>query len=84
MSHIKTAVSIDEGLLDGAKTLTGRLSASRSDVFSQALQDFIRKRESQELFENYNEVYAEPDPETERVLAHIRAQQRKALKGQWK
>lgn len=85
MSHIKTAVSIDEGLFDGAKTLTRRMSLSRSDVFSQALQDFVRIRENQELLENLNKIYAEEDPEEKHILEAIRAQHRKLLrKDPWK
>lgn len=84
MSHIKTAISIDEPIYREAEKLAREMKLSRSELFSKAIQDYLNRQNNRRLVENYNKVYSKQDPEEEKILTGIRSQQRKLLRKQWK
>jgi metal-responsive CopG/Arc/MetJ family transcriptional regulator len=59
MSTIKTAISIDEDLFNEVKDLSTRLNIPKSQIFSQAVQYFIDKKNNLELLKKINETYRE-------------------------
>ena len=65
MSAIKTAVSIDSELFERLEQERKSLGISRSQFFAQAIEDYLRRRETQSMIEAFNDVYGkqEPDPE---------------------
>ena len=64
VAHVKTAVSIEESLFREAGA--GRLGISRSRLFAEALREFVRWRENEELLRRLNEAHADGLDEEER------------------
>jgi len=46
VSHVKTWISIDEGLFKEAEALAEKMGISRSQLFSRAVEEFVREREN--------------------------------------
>ena len=69
MSTVKTAISIDKTLLDHISKLAVEINLSRSQIFTQAVQYFIDKKNDLDLIRRINQAY--PDildaDETERL-----------------
>ncbi len=81
MSHVKTAISIDEALFREAETWAGKLEISRSQLFARAVEEYIRERENEELLRKLNEAHAnEPDEEDKEILRHMQALHLQMLK----
>jgi len=81
---IKTAVSIRKPLFEQADELARKMNVSRSRLFGLALEEYIRRRENQDLLRELNAVYSgEPDPAEENLQAHARRSQRRIVDGEW-
>lgn len=59
MAHVKTAVSLDESLFREAEEWAGKLGVSRSQLFARAVEEYVRKRENEELLRRLNEAHAD-------------------------
>ncbi len=66
MPGVKTAISLDEGLLIKVNRLSNDLHVSRSKVFTLAVQDYLKKQENQSLLAQLNEAYEDFPLEKER------------------
>ena len=66
VARVKTAVSIEESLFREAEAWAGRLGISRSRLFAEALREFVRRRENEELLRSPNEAHADGLDEEER------------------
>ena len=55
---MKTAISIEDDLFKQAEGAARELGLSRSALFSQAVEEFIRAHMPSEITRKYNEVYA--------------------------
>ena len=54
--------------------MAGKLGISRSRLFAQAVQEYVRRRENEELLERLNEAHAGGlDEEDEKALRHMQA-----------
>ncbi len=74
MAHVKTAVSIDEGLFREAEEWAGKLGVSRSRLFANAIEEYVRRRENEELLARLNEAHADgPNEEDKEALRHAQA-----------
>jgi hypothetical protein len=83
MSNVKTAISIDAALFKQAEAAAHEMKVSRSRLFALAIEEFLRRRETQQLVASLNEVYGgEPDPEDELALQGMRRLYRKVLEGE--
>ncbi|MBC8159853.1 MAG: CopG family transcriptional regulator [Roseiflexaceae bacterium] len=70
MANVKTAISIEERLFERAEQLASEMKVSRSLLFTLAVEDFIRRRETQRIVERLNDVYGgEPDSDERQLLA---------------
>jgi Arc/MetJ family transcription regulator len=73
MTHVKTAISLDESLFREAEKWAGKLGVSRSQFYAKALAEYVRERENEELLRRLNEAHADGlDPEEEEFLERIR------------
>lgn len=73
MSHVKTAVSMDEALFREAEKWAGKLGVSRSQLFANAVSEYVRERENEELLKRLNEAHADGlDEEDEELLERMR------------
>lgn len=83
-STMKTAISIDDGLLKEADETARLLGLSRSRLFALAVDDFLRKQRQVQMLLRLNEVYANGvEPEERRLLNKIKAKVRPTVKDRW-
>lgn len=88
MSAIKTAISLDEGLLRRIDAVARELDEPRSRVLARAAEDFLRHRETRRLLERLDVAHAddevrepvEPVP-VEKALR--RRKHRQLVEGEW-
>ena len=79
-SIVKTAISLQEELFKKINKLAGELHVSRSKLFVMAVQDFIKKKESQELLSQINNAFSDhPDCEEIKIQSKMRKKQAKKL-----
>jgi metal-responsive CopG/Arc/MetJ family transcriptional regulator len=70
MRTVKTAISLPASLFEQAETLAGEMQISQSFLIEIALEEFIRRRENQQLLEKINAACEVPLSEHEQVLLH--------------
>ncbi len=58
-SIMKTAVSIPDSVFEAAETVAQRLSISRSQLYTRAIQEFLELHGAQNVTERLDRVYAE-------------------------
>jgi hypothetical protein len=85
MSIVKTAISLPEPLFERADAFARQQKISRSQLFARAVDEFLRRQESQALLEDLNRVYKEASPtseekEAQRLMSH---KLRERMKGEW-
>ena len=56
---MKTAISLPDALFDSAEALARRLGVSRSELFANAVAEFIAQHERTRLTERLNVVYSD-------------------------
>ncbi len=84
MTTVKTAISIQESLFNQVNDLAEQLRIPRSQLFTLAVEEFIKRHENRSIFEALNEVYAAAlDPEEEALQEGMRRQQRQLVEGEW-
>src|SRR5258708_3830397 len=84
MVNLKTAISLPESLFEKVELLAKEMRIPRSQVFVLAVEDFVRRRESQQLLTKINEAYQDPPDTTERKpLKEMRGHHRKIVAGEW-
>ena len=83
-STMKTAISIDDGLLKEADETARLLGLSRSRLFALAVDDFLRKQRREQMLLRLNEVYANGvEPEEKRLLKNIKTKFHSTMKDRW-
>ena len=81
---MKTAISINDGLLREADETARLMRVSRSRLFALAVGEFLRRRRREEMLLRLNEVYANGvDPAEIRLVARIKNKLRPAMKERW-
>ena len=79
-TSVKTAISMQEELFKEVNKLAGELHVSRSRLFVMAVQDFIKKKESQNLLSQINKAFSDhPDSEEINIQRKMRGKQSKKL-----
>lgn len=70
---MKTAVSVDDALMEQADQAARDLGLSRSALVAEALRVFLRQLQQAQITEQLNRVYAdEPDPSERRLVKKLR------------
>ena len=81
---MKTAISIDDGLLQEADETARLLGLSRSRLFALAVRDFLQRQRLEQMLLRLNEVYAGGmGPAEQPLLKGIKAKVRRAVKERW-
>lgn len=84
MSYVKTAISLQEALLQKIDALARELDISRSRIFALAAEEFLQRYQNQKLLDAINAAYDDsPDPEEETLHQHRRYQHRQLVDEQW-
>ena len=66
---MKTAISIPDTIFKEAEKAAREFQCSRSQFFTIAMKDFLKKVKSRKLFEALNEAYADEEtPEETSIL----------------
>ena len=81
---MKTAISIDDGLLREADETARLLGLSRSRLFAVAVSDFLQRQRQEQMLRRLNEVYANgTEPVEKGLLKGIKAKARRTVKERW-
>jgi metal-responsive CopG/Arc/MetJ family transcriptional regulator len=81
---MKTAISIDDGLLQEADETARLMGLSRSRLFAMAVGDFLQRQRQEQMLLRLNEVYTESREPAETILLKgIKAKVRRAVKERW-
>jgi predicted transcriptional regulator len=81
---MKTAISIEDGLLRDADETARRMGLSRSRFFALAVGDFLRRQRREQMLLRLNEVYANGmEPAEKRLLKGIKTRVRRTVKERW-
>jgi metal-responsive CopG/Arc/MetJ family transcriptional regulator len=81
---MKTAISIDDGLLREADETARQMGLSRSRLFALAVGDFLERQRRERMLLRLNEVYADHvEPAEKRLLKGIKAKVRRTVKEHW-
>ena len=81
---MKTAISIDDGLLQEADETARLMGLSRSRLFTLAVGDFLQRQRREQMLLRLNEVYAnDVEPGEKRLLKRIKAKVRPTVKERW-
>ena len=82
--NMKTAVSMDDRLLEEADATARRMGLSRSGLFALAVGEFLQRQRQEQMLARLNEVYGnELEPAEERLLKGIKAKVRSTVKDRW-
>jgi len=63
---MKIAISIPESVFRDVKKAAEEQKRSRSEIFVEAVREYLTKLESRRIFDSLNEVYAAPETDEER------------------
>ena len=81
---MKTAISMENGLLRQADETARKMGLSRSRLFAMAVSDFLRREQQEQMLRSLNEVYGDgTEPAEKRLLRGIKAKIRPTLKDRW-
>ncbi len=81
---MKTAISIDDGLLREADETARSLGLTRSRLFAMAVGEFLQRQRREDMLLRLNEVYAnDPEADEKRLLNRIKAMVRPTVKEDW-
>jgi len=79
--NMKTAISIDDGLLQDADQTARQMGLTRSGLFAIAVRDFLQRQHQEQMLIRLNEVYGiQPEPADKRLLKGIKAKVRQTIK----
>jgi metal-responsive CopG/Arc/MetJ family transcriptional regulator len=70
---MKTAISLPDPLFEAAEKLARGLGMSRSELYSRALESFIRSYSGAQVTEKLNEIYKDQRSELDPVVAAIQS-----------
>ena len=81
---MKTAISVEDELLQETDRTAREMGLSRSRLISVALKDFLKQRRQAAILEQLNRVYADgPTPEERRTLTFMKKKFRATIKDRW-
>lgn len=81
---IKTAVSLDEDLLERIDRVAQELRLPRSRLLARAAEEFLTEHENRRLLERLNRAYSEqPTAEEAELRRRHRRRHRRTVEGSW-
>jgi len=74
---MKTAISVDDSLMEEADAAARHLGLSRSGLIAEALRDYLLRSRQARVSEQLNAVYAnEPSSDERRIVRKLRTKVR--------
>lgn len=84
MATIKTAISIQEPLYRAVNRSAREMKKSRSQIFAEAVQEYLEKYHNRVLFDQINQAYEDDlDKEEQKVLEGMINLQGETLVDRW-
>jgi metal-responsive CopG/Arc/MetJ family transcriptional regulator len=81
---MKTAISVDDHLLQDADQAAREMGLSRSRLFSVAMEAYLRHRKQEEITDQLNQVYGDhPDPEERSLSKRMRSKFHSTIRDRW-
>jgi metal-responsive CopG/Arc/MetJ family transcriptional regulator len=78
---MKTAISIDDRLLQEVDETARQMGLSRSRLFGLAVGDFLRRQRQEQMLVRLNDVYTNRvEPAEKRLLKRMKAKVRQTVK----
>ena len=78
---MKTAISLEDALLQKADEVARQLGLSRSGLFALAVAEFLERQRREQMLRQLNEVYADGmKPADKRLLRSMKAKVRRAVR----
>ncbi len=71
---MKTAISIPDKIFNSAEALAQRLKVSRSELYTKAVEDYLKRNKNQGVTEILNDVYRENSNSLDDELYSIQTQ----------
>lgn len=68
---MKTAISLPDSLFEEAEAAARDLGLSRSKLIQTALEEFLKRRQEEEITRRLNKSYAENPPEPDPFLDYL-------------
>lgn len=68
---MKTAISLPDEVFEAAEELAGELGMSRSQLYAQAVAEYVAQRRDDQVTAKLNEVYGEGPAQIDPVLAEL-------------
>jgi len=78
---MKTAISIPDPLFQAAENFAKRLKKSRSQLYAEAVSEYINTHKNQDVTKTLNEIYADEPSAVDQEL--YRMQVRSVGKEEW-
>jgi metal-responsive CopG/Arc/MetJ family transcriptional regulator len=70
---MKTAISVDDGLMEQADGAARDLGLSRSGLIAEALREYLLRRRQARVSDRLNQAYAnEPNPDERRLVRKLK------------
>lgn len=66
---MKTAISLPDALFERAERLAERLDKSRSELYREALAEFLARHDPDEITRAIDEVCEDVEPQPDRMVA---------------
>jgi metal-responsive CopG/Arc/MetJ family transcriptional regulator len=84
METIKTAISIQKSLFEKAEDLARKMKVPRSRIYALALQDYLRRRENENLLAQINAAQEEELEASEKYRRDkSKRTHRRLVEGEW-
>jgi len=81
---MKTAISIPDRVFAEAERLAKRLKKSRSQLYSEAVKEYLARYDEDEITESWNRALAEPGEEDEAEARFVQEAARRTLeRSEW-
>ena len=80
---MKTAISIPDQVFEDAQQLAHELKISRSELFTKAIEGFIKERDEKQITKKLNEIYENGDSKLDTKIEKIQINSLKLDKEKW-
>jgi metal-responsive CopG/Arc/MetJ family transcriptional regulator len=68
---MKTAISLPDSIFEEAETLAQQLGLSRSELYTKALQAYLKRYNRNQILLKLNQVYSKESSEIDLVMARM-------------
>lgn len=80
---MKTAISLPDQLFEAADELAQELGVSRSQLYAQALSEFVIQRRQSDVIERLDAIYGQADARLDPVLQEAQVQSLTGSRDDW-